>query len=398
MKFHSVGLGVALVAGLVAFSQGPTTATTTDSSADSAEAATSTTKSQVKLKHPISTRAAADILKSSDDVVGFRFAQPGVVGEIYGQSESEVRRIAAAVSKDHGIDLAVSSLIVDGAPAEKSSSRRLVEVAATYPAIKKARAGGPSAVEAKKLQKVARTGASEASASRLADADDAPWAPSATAYSAGTVNGLTKIITWSEWGRGTSGRAAALNPDDRGLEMEISLWNSGNTGTRPFCLPADANNRFWFGALPGQPAIVSWTLSTPSLSLDPEFWGAYVDSATYFDSCERQALGIGIGYPQDPPDWNNDGGFKTTIYGNPGTEVGGSPFSAGYQSVSNDCNDLGEEPSTDCMGLNENAAMPNGWSKNSPTVSRARNWLMPNCISYGYGSEPVQINPAWCEL
>jgi len=396
-----VALGSVLAVGLIGAVHGTSSAQPSDQVAVSQKTA-GPPNVQVELTHPIDAANAQKIVASVDEAIGFRFSQPGLVGEVYGGNRLDLQTASRTIAQDHNVDLAVESILITSTSNFSSAATsEIVRHAALMPEVAKTPAGGPSELEANKLRRAALA----APASKQG-VDTAPWAPDHSALSAGTVNGLAKIIMWSQWVESSSGRDSALLPDDWGLEVEVSLFNSKNSGpTRPFCLPSNAPDRYWFGTptptdLGREPAIVGWTLSTigiPAVSLDPEYWGAYRDSASYSDNCTRQSLSIGIAHPAAAFGSTGEpiGGFKTTIYGEPGTE-NSSPYSAGYQAVTNNC--FGAQPNTDCMGLNPAADLPNGWGKSDLIVNLDRGWFMPGCVSYAYGYEPMEINPQWCEL
>lgn len=321
-----VALGSVLAVGLIGAVHGTSSAQPSDQVAVSQKTA-GPPNVHVELTHPIDAANAQKIVASVDEAIGFRFSQPGLVGEVYGGDRLDLQTASRTIAQDHNVDLAVESILITSTSNFSSAATsEIVRHAALMPEVAKTPAGGPSELEANKLSRAALA----APASKQG-VDTAPWAPDHSALSAGTVNGLAKIIMWSQWVESSSGR------------------------------------------------------------------GAYRDSASYSDNCTRQSLSIGIAHPAAAFGSTGEpiGGFKTTIYGEPGTE-NSSPYSAGYQAVTNNC--FGAQPNTDCMGLNPAADLPNGWGKSDLIVNLDRGWFMPGCVSYAYGYEPMEINPQWCEL
>ena len=189
------------------------------------------------------------------------------------------------------------------------------------------------------------------------------------------------VLMTSSWtGDFFVGSRPSAMPTDWGIELEVSLYNDDLGLSHPFCLPTDLDE-FW-----GVHDVNSWTLLVPNDPFGGNY-GSYLDSQDASDPCSRNALAIGIGYPQNLPMSNVGRTIQTMIITDRGA-VAESEMGAYYQAVSNDCNDLGLAPNTNCMDLNGSRTFPGPGGKNLTIVNPTREWTVPNCIYTNQVADP----------
>lgn len=175
--------------------------------------------------------------------------------------------------------------------------------------------------------------------------------------------------------------------DDFGYEHGLALYNeediSGRPWTRPACAPwdsivSDEYQNFWA-------AWDIWSFKWNAVSYG---WNIPGEAAPYWDwddvtdECSKLEFTVGIGYPRklDP---NVEYGFW--IYAMDGDQES-SPFYMGGQRLSNDCNDMGLDPGSSCMGLNDERP----GADTQLFVNRTRDWRVPGCIEWYDGGPPVR--------
>lgn len=182
----------------------------------------------------------------------------------------------------------------------------------------------------------------------------------------GTCSGGTtrrdSINTLMSWG-GLSHSTSKWPDSDWGLESNLSFFYDNPL---IFCPPGatscyDTDQKRWLSD-----QNHSWTTSIPAVARP------YFDDNRAFDAVNRLAMGFGIGYP------NNVGGpdgytFQFVIVQDRPTAALQSTadrVGASFKIVSNDCNDLHREPSSDCMNLNEGRAFAPYPTKIATVVER----------------------------
>lgn len=283
--------------------------------------------------YPSDALRPADFVRLFDEYHG---TEPQIVGYVLKKGTSAQRRAATTASAlDGAVDLASARPTFEAPPAKHDRSAKLLSTAAT------------ATVEP------------TAATATLA----AIWAPNyAETYAMDFADlgypEIAAIGTYSEWSY-NSGRAPTNMPDDWGMEIDVYLENHELTGVRGDCT-AGYLDQFWAAKydLPGEQSINSWEISTSegeAISLGGSAGNAeaYYDWVDTSDPCSRQSFTIGIGNPhgmatvQSGLAW----GVNATIWTARGTEPS-SPMGGTYQAVSNDCNDLGIDADSSCMGLN----------------------------------------------
>ncbi|MFI2371653.1 hypothetical protein [Streptomyces sp. NPDC018833] len=165
--------------------------------------------------------------------------------------------------------------------------------------------------------------------------------------------------------------------DDFGYEHNLSLYNYDlvDIAPRPYCADS-AYTQFWAGWSTGfkwNAVKYGWTF--PSSSIPYWDW----DDTT--DSCQKLDFSVGVGYPKKLS-------AGVTYYFWIAAEKGAkssSPYGMDAQKLSNDCNDMGMDPGSSCMGLNFNRF----GSDTERLVSKDRGWRVPSCADWVRGGSPT---------
>lgn len=164
-------------------------------------------------------------------------------------------------------------------------------------------------------------------------------------------------------------------PDDWGLEYGFTSYNSTITGiTRPLC-GLGANTRFWSSTY--SEGHLWSTYNVPAAA------APYADYNILSDSCTANSIEVGLGYPKEVP-MNSDINFTVELQDG---EESSSPASATVTLISNDCNDLNIWPGTNCMGLNTDREVPEGYEKFQTYVNIHREWTIPSCMAMQDGMD-----------
>lgn len=160
---------------------------------------------------------------------------------------------------------------------------------------------------------------------------------------------------------------------DWGLEVSLDLYNSA------VCSGGTANDVYqpgWWAA----PQTYQWVTNIP------RYARPYLGDNRLFDDCTRLTQSFGIGWP-----WSLISGYEYSFFiatRNP-NKVASSRFGAGFQAVSNDCDDIGRDPHTDCMGQNTSRVWRHGM-QSQIVVNRNRSLTVPGCARMASGwSAPV---------
>lgn len=242
-----------------------------------------------------------------------------------------------------------------------------------------------------------------------------PWAPHTFVNGAGNnVNDPTEVyINGSyRWYTGMNGIVNYETPDDRphnveympedwGMEFDYNLYNDDLPGgnTRPAC-PFGNDRQFWGarGTNSGD-EVRSWEVWVGgSTTVSAGTWGAYFDGNDASDDCSSLGLSVGVGYPRNLNDGltGPDAGVirvYTTVVADRGAKVS-SVQSASYQATSNDCNNVGVEPNSNCMGLNVNRAFPGPGSDRHISVGKTAGYTAPGVLySYSGWDGPLDYAP-----
>lgn len=368
------------------------------------------TEIRVDLPVPTTPEAALAIpLGSGVEAVGFRFEQPGIVGEYFPQSKSDLENFTSSFRSDYGVAPAVVSLVIDtstGSAAKLDVSG--IVSRAELPRVEPLSATSPAVVErfeASRARAAEASAASAASKSPNAIMAIGPksWAPGYTEVYAAPQSGKAKIYTYNSW---YNGGADQRNPhfldSDWGIEIDIVQRNATVTPipgaiypSRPNCNPATSfRNQFWAARSASNSApFTGWTVEYIALgqSVTPASIGAYADGDDLFDECGNQSMSIGIGHPNNIS--GAGGGFydiATSIYTPLGTQTI-SPVSGSIQAVSNDCNNIGSSPASSCMGLNYQRDLP-GQDESQIILNLSRGWVLPKCWSVNYPEAPFSFS------
>lgn len=166
---------------------------------------------------------------------------------------------------------------------------------------------------------------------------------------------------------GDNGHTPTAWPDpDWGLEVGVNLY-----APQP-CIFDPAGNPVNYLGWWAKRDNYSWVTDLPSAS------APYLDDNRASDECERLAVAFGVGYPRNV---SGPAGYRYTFYIE--QELGlqsASRMSADYQAVSNDCNNIGRAPDSDCMGLNTGRTFPYG-VQSATLVASSRSWTVPACFA-----------------
>jgi hypothetical protein len=325
------------------------------------------------------------------DAIGYRQTQPGIEGEFYPSATYSSADYHDDFSAYTGTSPAIVGIIVASPGTPRSGTnildadgngdfaQRLYEASKALPEISPSPLDPPKgSLTADELQKAvisskaqAPTGNSRSSYSPPAE----EWAPSNTQIAAvEDYNGNAVVLMTSSWTGDTfTGSRTTAMPSDWGIEMEVSLFNDDLQGSHPGC-PTNEVEEFW-----GIHDVNSWTVMVPGDTLGLKDYGAYIDWADASDPCSRNALAIGIGYPHNLPVTSGYDTIQTLIVTPRGTAET-STMSSYYQAVSNDCNNLSQDPHTSCMDLNTFRGFPGPGGKALLALNKSRGWTAPNCI------------------
>lgn len=153
---------------------------------------------------------------------------------------------------------------------------------------------------------------------------------------------------------------------------------------RPPVLPAgfgDSDWDFWSGTYE-MGGI--WGTNVPDAS------APYADYNIASDGCDEIGVEVGIDFPRQLA---QDTLYLAFFELYPGTQSA-SRMAASVSMKSNDCNDLGLSPQTDCMGLNTDRDPPAGFDGSATLVNAPRNWTVPACFLMGEGfTAPIRYAP-----
>jgi hypothetical protein len=136
-----------------------------------------------------------------------------------------------------------------------------------------------------------------------------------------------------------------------------------------------------------------WTacLQAPSkIPPEPPGWTFPSSSVPYWDwddttdSCQKLDFSIGVGYPKK---LSAGVQYYFWIAAEKGANSS-SPYGMDAQKLSNDCNDcndVGMDPGSSCMGLNYDRY----GSDTQRLVNKDRGWRVPSCADWVRGGEPT---------
>lgn len=343
----------------------------------------------VVLAHPISLPEASEIGAGIPEVVGFRIEQPGLVGEVFPGEKYTVEQYLSDFERDYGVQPAVTEVILESSESQSETQDLTtdeVNADALEGEFDKAKAVTPEAPsEHGAMATAARDTKSDQPPAVDARAAEAVWAPQFTQIWAQNIDGQAAVAQLHRW---YAERKPSNMPSDWGMENDLMQHTSHKTaGTRPACLPTNFRELFWSS----KAGNIAWDFYDPqggSLS----GVGAYFDWDDLTDGCGEQSITVGIGYPQNLP--AGDSGvteLMTRVVGEVGVESS-TKFSAYAQAVSNDCNDLGQEPGSACMGLNTERSFPaSGGQQSQIVVNRNREWTLPGCFATEYPNSPITV-------
>lgn len=201
----------------------------------------------------------------------------------------------------------------------------------------------------------------------------APWYGTMQAFRSSTSDMPRRFRHYLKW---YSSSDLAAFGDDFGYEHNLSLYNTSlSDGTRPYCWDG-AYTDFWAGWSTG----FKWNAVKYGWNF-PSSAHAYWDWDDVTDSCQKLDFSVGVGHPKQLS-------AGKTYYFWIGAEKGtksSSPYDLGAQKLSNDCNDMFMDPGSSCMGLNYTRY----GSGTEPLVGEQRGWRVPSCADWVRGESPT---------
>jgi len=309
------------------------------------------------------------------NVVGYRYENPGIIGEYFQSDADSNAQFVASFRAFNGTEPQVVGLItrVPAPSADTRSTNSIRSTPSPLPVPSDLPTFAPPKIDnapawdrMQHARSRAETTSQTASALRIART----WQPTYGQYMTFNQNGRAKIwqdLIWSGYGSDST----PLNRDlNWGLEFEVNQQISYYSNTaRPACgLASDPNspaaldrNMFW-----AVNRNYNWTLYYTNTQT-PASLGAYADTNDLLDQCNTQSMAIGI---RSPGLLTTDGQVYEVamlIDAPRGTLASTTPISANIQQVEGySCNGFpwNGTANTDCMGLNQ-GARPNGVDNNT---------------------------------
>lgn len=360
----------------------------------------------VELAHPVSLADALALGANTAGFIGVRFEQSGIEGEFFPAVDYPTPQFESEFLAEYGTEPAIVALIVETAadPAsfdawgsgeenlESIRSSVAVEVASIPEFVAPPSSGGTIVEEfnAARGRAQAESAQARSSSSALdgfgtqAAYEEAYWAPGYTEIYAMEVSGTARVATYNSWDgaefQGKAARNPKLMPPNFGFEVDITLYNTTNTGSyRPFCLPLDYDTKFW---AQNEKGVMTWSVYNGTGG-SPGNIGAYLDHVDDLDACRSQSVTVGIGYPRNIAHENEWSDLITSIKTRRGTAAI-SDFSAVLQPVDDNCPG---RISSYCMGL-LTGVWPGGIRRESPVVNKDRSYWFPGCYSTAYPDRP----------
>ncbi|OAH12223.1 hypothetical protein [Streptomyces jeddahensis] len=241
------------------------------------------------------------------------------------------------------------------------------------------RAAMEAAVEESRKEPAAEQGESQDQATAPASIGKpwSPWYGKMQAYNNPYESPTDMPRHFRHYLRWYSSSDLAAFGDDFGYEHNLSLYNYDlvDVFPRPYCADS-AYTQFWAGWSTGfkwNAVKYGWTF--PSGSVPYWDW----DDTT--DSCQKLDFSVGVGYPKK---LSAGVQYYFWIAAEKGAKSS-SPYGMDAQKLSNDCNDVGMDPGSSCMGLNYDRY----GSDTQRLVNKDRGWRVPSCADWVRGGEPT---------
>jgi hypothetical protein len=356
----------------------------------------------IGLDHAVSLQDAASLGSATDEVVGFHYENPGIVGEYFTSSEpiaTFLKNFAAQTGTAPKVVSIIGSRAVGSAQEAKTVSGdvALLHVptsmkvfspdastnGANWTRMQRARSSAVSAISRRKAL------------GPLSVSAVSSYQPAYAQYGTSNQAGIAGVWQYFNWSGG-------YNPNFRdpnfGLEFKVFQSNPDVfAGVRPLCADAYGNpgpvphGSFW-----AQNQSFNWTIyynPTSAGSL-----GAYADYNDAFDGCRIETIGVGIRWPDQLTYDGYSYEVAINIEASRGS-VNSSKIGAYIHQVeSYSCNawPWNGTASTDCMGLNQNVAPTNGIDNAGSHVmlNVNRNFSAPNSCWETFPVAQLQPNGA----
>lgn len=167
------------------------------------------------------------------------------------------------------------------------------------------------------------------------------------------------------------GKDAGKQIGDYGYEHNLSLYYRSellSNSTRPACSDS-AYTYFW----------AKWDTAVSRWNAVKYGWNFPAESAPYWDwdddldSCQKLDFSVGVGYPTLLKPGIS---YSYWIAALPGTSS--SVYELAGQKLSNDCNNIGMEPGSSCMGLADRRE----FTGTEYVVRERQAWRVPSCVDW----------------
>lgn len=410
MKFRSLTLGAAAVAGCLALTLLPTTSATASTAEEQPPTSVTVAAPQVQ---PKVTRLLFAVPQTLDELnVALAGLNPLLLrytGDIGGgdqpgpgvPADQAIESMRKSVTEEFGVEPLVFLVVVDGEvpvgqlqaldpvlaeakvfDSDAASVDRLpagtLEKAAEATRDRETLLGRRVAVKAATEENQQSTPTSDPSQDQPTTSANisntwAPWYGTMQAFRSSTSDMPRRFRHYLKW---YSSSDLAAFGDDFGYEHNLSLYNTTlPDNDRPNC-PGSAYTDFWAAWSTG----FKWNAVKYGWNF-PSSAAAYWDWDDVTDSCQKLDFSVGVGYPKKLS-------AGVTYYFWIGAEKGtqsSSPYDLGAQKLSNDCNDLFMDPGSSCMGLN----FTRYGSDTEPLVGKQRGWRVPSCADWVRGGSPT---------
>lgn len=340
----------------------------------------------VPFEHSVSLQEAiAATERTTYDVVGFRYDNPGIVGEYYLGSgiapDEYLKDFTAQYGSAPQVVAAITEQPKDAvSKGTKGQKQSAVTLPVEVPEFVAPPIGGPAVESLDTFISEQSTEQMAITASSYVAVRDS-WKPSEVSVmiqNQGSSNYFEQFAYWP-------GPSSPANvPYHVGVEIEVNLYNSASTAGRPACAIGYkdaffAKNYGWNWAV--------WNSNYAPLT----GVGAYADYNDLSDPCNRNSIAVGMRYPKNIPTSPNNSGYAigVSITAPKGNQAS-NRIGAVWQLVDDTyCSNSSDNGLTDCMGLG-GLQLPSGMDGARGVLAESRNWTAPDrCWTsgdYGYGT------------
>lgn len=380
----------------------------------------------VLLDHPVALDAALKVVASKPvtelRVAGTNFGGALVLSPTIEENVANSLRYPRSFTADSGAEPAVTQFTIRGATtAQTERLKRQLQVLPKQPLESASSAFGPTGELTTTLKEQIRNqrsrsrgGSSVGSLSKLTELPEAVSQTTPTddftldnfenAYPSAAFSEMAEVIpgstmsynfsigfTWDYVPEVGVLHHTQLWPDDWGLEIGPTMYNGDlSEQPRPLCGfdGGDSDTDFFFETFSSSADDSSFfTVWNVPSEAEP-----YVDSEITFDACDENSLELGIGKPRE---LDNNVAYYAVAWMTRGTKED-SLVGATMSAKTNDCNNLGLNASTECMGLNT-GAVPEYIVPYELLLNRDRELTAPLAFKMtDYWDQPFVLDPLVC--